>query len=93
VPEISAVLSQAFECQAKTLPALRQRTFSPLLILIKYGFPCVFYFNFLFSVFCFNLLFSVYCLNFLSVSSNSISQWRSGQWSQMIEDDESNISD
>jgi hypothetical protein len=35
----------------------------------------------------------VYCLNFSSVSSNSISQWRSGQWSQLIEDDESDIGD
>src|SRR6266516_4160128 len=50
------------------------RTFSPLLILIWYGFPCVFYYNFSFSVY--------------SASSNSISQWRSGQWGQKIEDDE-----
>jgi hypothetical protein len=70
---------------------------SPLLILIWYSFPCVFYFNFSFSVYSALISHSLYVLlKFLIyVASNSISQWRSGQWSQIIEDDmpESDISE
>ena len=38
-------------------------------------------------VFCFNLSFSV------CTASNSMSQWHSGEWSRIIEDDEPNIGD
>src|SRR5271170_6697577 len=70
-----------------------QRTFSHLLTLIMYGFPCVLYFNFSFSLYSASISHSLcILLKFLIyVCSNSMSQWRSGEWSQMIEDDEPDI--
>jgi hypothetical protein len=66
------------------------RTFSPLLILIWYGFPCVFYYNFSFSVYSASISHSLCVLlkYLIYMSSNSMSQWRSGQWAQVIKDDE-----
>src|SRR5271170_7104884 len=53
---------------------------APLRIILQFLVLCVFCFNL--SSLCVLLKFLIY------VSSNSMSQWRSGQWSQMIEDDE-----
>ena len=62
----------------------------PLRILLQLLVLCVFCFNLSFFVYSASIYHSLYILlKFLIyVSSNSISQWRSGQWGQIIEDDE-----